>query len=292
MIRTDKWLTQLTINSRNCLKFDGALTNMTLLHTHFPQSWPPKLTVPPQFLVDQLYGCRRGYLNVVWSCWEADFTHSLWFVQFNLPRKLIKSEMCPDVYFHNTGCLILFILMSAFLRNTSLAKCLPTSSDGLGTWSGPGISTGEARAHASNFWRTWRARTFYAPVMVNINSHAINNCIRTWTRINAQPQCVINHQSQPLHNKNGSKCLTVTRSPCLPLHPPLARTLHCAVLLPAVSLTLVLAVLVLAEAALDFKNKLAGLQQFFTVSQQCSLRFLSLSPPPPCVAWCLDSFFC
>ena len=31
--------------------------------------------------------------------------------------------MCPDVHFHNTWCVILFILMSAFVCDISLAKC-------------------------------------------------------------------------------------------------------------------------------------------------------------------------
>ena len=47
-----------------------------------------------------------------------------------------------------------------------------------------------------------------APVMVNINSHAINNCTRTTHNPNAWNK-LINHQSQPLHNRNVSYRHTV-----------------------------------------------------------------------------------
>ena len=42
-----------------------------------------------------------------------------------------------------------------------------------------------------------------APVMVNVNSHAMSNCTRTMHNPSAQNK-VINHQSQLLHNKNVS----------------------------------------------------------------------------------------
>ena len=59
----------------------------------------------------------------------------------------------------------------------------------------------------------------------------------------------------------------------------------------AVSLTLLLAVLalVLAQAAFDFKNNSVSLQHFSPSANSALLHF-SFSTPP-CVFWCLDSFF-
>ena len=115
---------------------------------------------------------------------------------------------------------------------------------------------------------------------MNVNSSAINNSIIIIKQINKS----INHQSQPLHNKNMFYHHTI-------IHVYLFIRLlliFLSCLVPccagsAVSLTLVLAVLVLVlvEAALDLKKKISQFAAFFTVIQQCPLRFLSFSQLPP-----------
>ena len=43
-----------------------------------------------------------------------------------------------------------------------------------------------------------------APAMVNLNLNALNNCTKTWTYQCTTTKKLMDHQGQPLHNKNMS----------------------------------------------------------------------------------------
>ena len=128
-----------------------------------------------------------------------------------------------------------------------------------------------------------RTRTSDGPVMINVSSHAINNCTRTWTYQCTTPMHIKkkrkkeNHQSQSLHNKNmsyrhslsmstsSSSSCSFCSSPCS--YSPLScLSPWCAG--SAVSLTLVL-----AEAVLDFKNISVSLQHFSLSANSALLDF-------------------
>ena len=63
--------------------------------------------------------------------------------------------------------------------------------------------------------------TFLAPVMVNLNLNALNNCTKTWTDRYTTPmhEKWIDHQSQPLHTKNMSYRHAVNKELSLPRNP-------------------------------------------------------------------------
>lgn len=95
------------------------ITNLTLLHTPpwvEPQSRQPFLK---SWLITwacwYFYGCRSISWSFGWKRitslieFEADFTQSASYTEF------IKSERCPDVRFHNTGC-----IMSSNISNTGI----------------------------------------------------------------------------------------------------------------------------------------------------------------------------